>query len=276
MTRQRLAIDALENHPNLGEIVGVLAQLAQIRDEDLPVLARSWSDQAPGVREARATALAPDSPLVLEVLAAFEALEALFAEDLRGEAAYLQVPPAVVGTALKAVRDAIAAAYARPVLSRAGHAALMAPWRAVYPTAGRAEPDLGPRSAQVKELLAMLPLLAARCHDADGARLYEALGYRALAQQDERAAASQTAYDAAVLTSRRRVWTLVRRTAAEALGRACPQCRRAGAEPADPRVATLCLDAACALVVADALGEQTATLLTDSVLSLVPAQRAGE
>ena len=38
----------------------------------------------------------------------------------------------MVVVALKAVRDALAGAYARPVLSRAEHAALLRPWRAVY------------------------------------------------------------------------------------------------------------------------------------------------
>jgi hypothetical protein len=36
---------------------------------------------------------------------------------------------------------------------------------------------------------------------------------------------------------------------------------------------TLCLDAACALLVADALPDDTTRLLTESVTSLIPLQR---
>src|SRR3954463_15767373 len=114
MARKRTTeIVALDDHPNLPEILGVLAQLAHVSDADLPRLAKAWHNTV-FLAEARARALSPDSPLVLEVLSAFEAVQALFADDLSGEEDYLSVEPEVAAVALKAIRDAIAAAYARP------------------------------------------------------------------------------------------------------------------------------------------------------------------
>jgi hypothetical protein len=276
MARRPGVIDRLEDHPNLPEVLGVLAQLAHVSDDDLPRLAAGWTNTV-AVAAARDTALSPDSPLICEVLAAFDALAALFADDLAGEAPYLVVTPDVVSTALKAVRDAIAAAYARPLLTRAEHAALLAPWRAVYPRPTVDEPDLGPQAEQVKALLGLLPTLAGRCHDADGQALFEALVDRSFAGESDRAEALETAFQAAVLTSRRRVWALVRRSGAEGLSRPCTDCRRSPATgPADrehQRVMALCLDAACALLVADTLPDATTALLTTPVTELVPLQR---
>src|SRR5919107_147278 len=160
MSRRGSTISMLEEHPNLTEILGVLAQLAHIRDADLPRLADSWHNTV-AVAEARDQALS-----------AFEAVGALFDDDLRGEAAYVTVASDVTTTALKAVRDAIAASYAKPILSRAEYAALMRAWRVVYPEATVDEPDLGPCAEQVKALLAVMPVLSARCHDDESRRLY--------------------------------------------------------------------------------------------------------
>jgi hypothetical protein len=275
MALRPATIDRLEDHPNLPEVLGVLAQLAHIDDDDLPRLASGWSNTS-AVAAARDRALSPDSPLVCEVLAAFDALGALFADDLAGEASYLVVEVGVVSTALKAVRDAMAAGYARPMLSRAEHTALMAPWRAVYPQPTVDEPDLGPRADQVKVLLGLMPLLAGRCHDETGRALFDALVDRSFADESDRAAALESAFQAAVLTSRRRVWALVRRSGAEGLSRPCRVCRRGPGtrhEREQKRVMTLCLDAACALLVADALPDATTELLTAPVSSLVPLQR---
>ena len=271
---RRDTVDRLEDHPNLPEILGVLAQLAHVGDDDLPVLARAWANTN-AVAQARDRALSPDSPLVLEVLAAFEALASLFEDDLRGEAAYVTVDPAVTITALKAVRDAIAAAYAKPVLSRSEHAMLMAPWRGVFPRATVDEPDLGPQGEAVKALLSALPRLAARCHDSDGAAAYEALVDRSFLDESDRAGARDSAFQAAVLTSRRRTWALVRRSGAEGLSRPCPTCGGRGDERDLSRVLTVCLDAACALLVADACPDELVALLTAPVQSLVPLQRRG-
>jgi hypothetical protein len=273
MSRRSSTISVLEEHPNLPEILGVLAQLAHIRDADLPKLADAWTNTV-AVAEARDRALSPDSPLVLEALAAFEALGALFDDDLRGEAAYVTVASDVTTTALKAVRDAIAASYARPILSRAEYSSLMRAWRVVYPAATVEEPDLGPRSDQVKALLAMMPKLSTRCHDAEGRQLYDALVDRSFTAETDRADARAEAFQAAVLTSRRRVWALVRRSGTEGLLRGCRECGSVEVdERENERVMTMCLDAACALLVADTLSDEMTRLLTEPVTSLIPLQR---
>ncbi len=273
MPRQ-LTIARLEDHPNISEILGVLAQLARIDDEALPRLAQAWVN-SPSLATARDRALSTDSPLVVEVLAAFEAVGALFADDLLGEADYLTVEREVTSLALKAVRDAVAAAYARPVLTRRDYDALMRPWRTTYPQAVSEEPDLGPHAEQVKLLLSTLPLLADRCHDEAGRALFEGLVDRSFVAEGDRADAVASAFDAAVLTSRRRTWALVRRTAAQGLSRTCTTCRTPSvdAERDVQRVMTLCLDAACALLVADAMPDAATDLLVDPVSALVPLQR---
>jgi len=255
--------------------MGVLAQLAHVDDAALPLLARSWVN-SPYLSVARDRALGPDSPLVLEVLGAFDAVAALFADDLAGQAPYLTVDRAVTTTALKAVRDAIAGAYARPVLSSREHEALLRPWRTVYPEPTVGEPDLGPRGEQVKALLECLPGLAGRCHDPASRSVFEELVDRSYVAESERVEAAAWAFDAAVLTSRRRVWALVRRTGTQGLLRSCPTCHT---PPVDDqrevqRVLSLCLDAACAFLVADALSDASTELLTDPVAALIPLQRA--
>jgi hypothetical protein len=280
MARRYSTVARLEEHPNLDEVLGVLAQLAHITDADLPRLAQAWTNTV-AVAEARSRALSPDSPLVCEVLAAFEAVGALFADDLLGEAPYLVVRADVASIALKAVRDAIAAVYARPVLARSEYTALMAPWRSVFSPAALEEPDLGPRAETVKALLGMLPTLASRCHDAAGQALFDTLVDRSFAAERDRADAAEAAFQAAVLTSRRRMWALVRRSGAEGLSRPCTTCRRGVGRSADAdreqqRVMLLCLDAACALLVADTLPEDSFDMLTAPVTSLIPTQRRPE
>ena len=270
---RRSTISRLEEHPNLPQVLGVLAQLVHIEDDDLPRLAAAWSDDA-ALAQARARALQPDSPLVCEVLAAFDAVAALFEDDLRGDAPYVTVPPLVAARALRAVRDAVAGAYARPVLRRAEHAALLRPWLAVYPGGGVAEPDLGPQAEQVKALLAALPRLTSRCHDGQGRGLWDELVDRSYVAEGERRDARASAFSAAVLTRRRRLWTLVRRSGTAGLQRGCPVCRtRPATDRESERVLELCLDAACALLVSDALPATATALLTAPITALVPAQR---
>jgi hypothetical protein len=275
---RRPKITRLEDHPNLPDILGVLAQLTHISDHDLHRLAGGWRNSAT-VATARDKALSPDSPLVIEVLSAFDAVAALFADDLAGTGDYVKTDPPVTTTALKAVRDAIAATYARPVLSRGEHNALLAPWRQVYPRPRASEPDLGPQAAQVKGLLGSLPTLARRCHDERGRRVYDGLLVTAMTlDEDAHEEAVRSAFRAAVMSGRRRVWTLVRRSAAEGLGRLCASCRRASrADGAydDERVLGLCADAACALLVSDLLDDSTAARLTAPISMLVPLQRQG-
>ena len=269
---RRGTVQRLEDHPNLGEILGVLAQIAHVNDSDLPKLAAAWGNNA-ALSDARDRALSPSSPLVLEVLAAFEALTALFEDDLLGEATYVTIDPAVTTTALKAVRDAIAGAYAKPVLSRSEHAALLRPWLTVYPYPTVDQPDLGPQADAVKALLSALPRLAARCHDPDSAAVYASLVDRSFLDESDRAGARDSAFQAAVLTSRRRVWALVRRSGAEGLSRPCPRCASDPDQHDAARVLTLCLDAACALLVTDAVPDDLIALLTAPVQVLVPLQR---
>jgi hypothetical protein len=268
-----VSISSLEEHPNLTEILGVLAQVPHITDGDVASLARAWHNTI-YVADARGRALAPESPLVTEVLAAFEAVQSLFAEDLAGDRSYVTLDPKITSIALKATRDAIAAAYARPILTRGEHAALMRAWRSVFPTQNFEEPDLGPRAAEVKALLTAMPLLAQRCHDADAPATFESLLRTAWTMDDDmRETARRETWAAAVLTSRRRVWTLVRRSGTEALGRFCPTCRHAPADEDTARVLALCLDAACALLVADAVDDNLTDVLTMPIEQLVPAQR---
>ena len=274
MARRTAQLRTLEDHPDLAEVLGVLAQLAHVTDADLARLADAWRNDV-AVADARDHALSPDSPLICEVLAAFEAVQALFEDDVLGEAPYLTLDPQVAVRGLKAVRDAIAAVYARPALRRGEFAALMRPWRSVYPAElALGEPDLGPRAAQVKALLSAMPLLSTRCHDQAGQALFDALVDRSFVAEGDRLEARDTAFAAAVLTSRRRTWTLVRRSGAEGLSRSCPTCRTSPpAEREDQRVLALCLDAACALLVTDAVSDDVAARLIDPVAALIPLQR---
>lgn len=277
MARRRIApIVTLDEHPNLSEILGVLAQLPHITDSDLAGLAEAWHNTV-FLAEARARALDPDTPLILEVLASFEAVQALFADDVAGEADYVSVDPEVASVALKAVRDAIAAAYAQPILSRTEHTGLLAAWRTVFPTDSVDEPDLGARSAQVKALLTAMPRLATRCHDTEAATVYgEILQTSWTLDEDVRDVARDEAWHAAVLTNRRRVWGLVRRSGAEGMGRFCSQCRVRHDDDETMRVLALCLDAACALLVADAIDDNLVDVLTLPVQKLIPAQRTAQ
>lgn len=269
-------IDTLEQHPNIDEVLGVLAALPHIGDAELPVLAQHWRN-TPQIADARARALSPDSPLVIEVLACFEAVVALFDDDLAGEADYVTVDPAVTTTALKAVRDAIAAAYARPVLSRGEYALLMKPWRRIFPSYGYVEPYLGPNAIQVKQVLARMPLLAARCHDPRGQQLFDSLAHAAsTVNPDLRDKARAEAWRAAVLTSRRRMWAMLHRSGLEAISRPCARGSRcAGHESGEGQrmVLDLCLDVACGLLVADAIDDTFTDILTIPLSMLIPVQR---
>jgi hypothetical protein len=273
--RRRAAIHELDQHPNIDEILGVLSTLPHIGDAEIPALAAMWRN-TPAISTARARALSPDSPLVIEVLACFEAVVALFDDDLAGEADYVTVDPQVTMTALKAVRDAIAATYAKPVLSRSEFQALMRPWRRVFPAGGYAEPYLGPNSVQVKQVLANMPLLAARCHDERGRRLFDSLMFTAnTVDIGLRDTARDEAWRAAILTSRRRMWAMLRRSGLEAISRTCHRCGAKEATGGQRMVYELCVDVACGLLVADAIDDTLTDVLTMPLTDLVPLQRQG-
>ena len=123
-----MGITCLDEHPNAAEIGSILGRLDSLDPDQLCWLARGWvNDHA--IAAARSKALQPDSPLVVEVLCAFELLGEAYEAALAG-----RTPDApVTSLALKAVRDAVSAAYARPTLSRDDYQRLMAPWRAVFP-----------------------------------------------------------------------------------------------------------------------------------------------
>jgi hypothetical protein len=271
--RTTATIESLDAHPNAAEVRGILAALPNMSDDTLPLLAAAWRNTTL-LAEARRRALEPDSPLVVEVLACFETVQSLFADDLRGEEEYLTVDPDITTTALKAVRDAIAAAYARPILTDAEHSALMRAWRTVHPFDRVADPDLGSRADDVASLLEAIPRLAARCHDASAAAEYASILLAGeTVDEDIRCAAREEAWHAAVLTSRRRVWQLVRRSGAEGLSRYCTTCRQRQRDEDTARVLTLCTDAACALLVAGSLDDDIIEVLVAPVSCMIPLQR---
>lgn len=272
MRRPRTQLLTLDQHPNASEIAGVLSRLSAIGDAELQALAAGWANDG-FLSEARDLALSPDSPLVVEVLASFEAVGSLFEDDLRGDESWIRVDPETTTKALKAVRDAIAAAYARPVLRKRQHAALMAPWRAVFPDDAYTEPDLGPHGDAVRSLLSLLPRVAGRCHDAAGAQAYEHVVDATWPDEGARREARESAFLAAVETERRRSWALVRRSAAEHLSRPCTQCGRRADNAEVGQVLSVVLDAACALLVADAVPDHTVQTLTSPLQSLIPRPR---
>ncbi|HEX3907396.1 MAG TPA: hypothetical protein VHW92_05655 [Mycobacteriales bacterium] len=275
MARRRIAsaVECLEQHPNSPEILAVLARLPHIADRDLPLLADAWHNTVP-LAEARGKALQPDSPLVLEVLSAFEAVQALFADDMRGGEDFVTVDPQITTVALKAVRDAIAAAYARPVLTRGEHHLLTQAWRTVYPIDQVGAADLGAKAEELTGLLAALPRLATRCHNPLAASQYaHILDISSVMDRHLHDVAKDEAWRAAIITGRRRVWGMVRRSGAEGLGRYCARCRQRGQGDETAAVLSLCLDAACGLLVADAIDDTFIDILTMPVNALVPEPR---
>jgi hypothetical protein len=128
-------VSSLGQHPNLHEILSLLERVPQLTDREIARLAHGWRDNR-FVAGARHRALSPTSPLVVEVLAAFDRIDTMFARDLVGlENPYdpYDPKPHIVNTALKAIRDALAAAYARPILRRGEYVALIGPWRHAVP-----------------------------------------------------------------------------------------------------------------------------------------------
>jgi hypothetical protein len=292
--RPRKPVSSLDEHPNLTEILGIMAQVPRLSELDVAVLAHGWRDNT-FIAGARDRALSPESPLVVDVLAAFDRVDAVFFDDLAdgdaGPDADLAdrsprgLTPQLVSTALKAIRDALAAAYARPVLTRAEYGSLMAPWRrALDSGAVRAPAGIVTRAAAVEELLAAIGPLAARCHDTSARALFAKLA-DAARQRDEQecALARDTAFRSAVASARRRQWTLLRQAVADALSRPCVRCggaRGRDSEPADAGelVRALCSDAACAVLMADALQPATLQVLLNPAARLLPTPRtpAGE
>lgn len=261
-------VTTLDDHPNAPEIVAVLAAMVQLTDEQISELAVAWFDTEL-TSAARARALDADTPLILEVLAAFDSLAYLYADDLGGEASYLTVPAPVTALALKAVRDAVAAAYARPVLTAAHYDALVAPWRSVFRDAALRAPDFGPHHHDVLSLLGVLASMACRSHDSEAGRRWSSvLEMGAHVDLELHGEAVDRAWDAAVITQRRRLWGLVSRTGQEAFNRRCAQCDRSGHE-ADPAVLALCLGAIVGVMMGDVIDADARALLVAPLESLV-------
>lgn len=273
---RRPAYSTIEEHPHLDDVLAALARVPHLTDDNLRDLAAGWRN-TDVVAAARRRALSPDTPLVVDVLRAFDDITALYADDLAGEADYLDLEPAVVSVALKATRDAVAGFFARPVLPRGEFAALTAPWRALG-RPGDPAGYLGPAAPQVQGVLDALAGLADRCHDLTLARTYDGLVARAMTRDEaSRDEALQAAFTAAVLTGRRRVWALLRRNADSGLRHRCGACRpayaMAGPAYDDERVSALCADAACALLVSDHLDGSRLEELLSPLSGLVPLPR---
>lgn len=141
---RRRRLTSLDQHPNLHEILNMLARIPHLSDRDIARLAHGWRDNR-FIAGARHRALSPNSPLVIDLLTAFDRVDTMFADDLaRLDAAFdphdphdphdpYDPKPHIVNTALKAVRDGLAAAYARPILRRGEYLALIGPWRRALP-----------------------------------------------------------------------------------------------------------------------------------------------
>jgi len=278
---RRPAYSNLAEHPHAQDVRAVLARVPRLSDVELRGLAARWRNGTV-VEEARSRALSPDTVLVVDILRAFDDIAALFADDLAGEADFCPVPPSLVSAALKAVRDAVAAVVARPGLSRGEYAALSAPWREVMgrpPEAGPSDrPAHRSAGAAVERLLATAVTLGTRCHDDRPAATYEGLLVRAMTRdEDEREHALHSAHTAAVLTGRRREWSLLRRDAARGVARRCGSCAvpAAAVTPAydAERVTELVADAACGLLMSDVADDRVLHTLLAPLSGLVPLAR---
>jgi hypothetical protein len=274
--RGSVVISSLESHPNALEILAISSRMACITDAELSALAIAW-ENTPELGEARRHALEPDCPLIFDALTRFETVQVLFAEEIHGGEDYLGVEPEVASTALKAVRDAIAAAYARPAITAAEHATLTRAWRTVYPNDKIATPDLGSRAGDVTSLLHSIPRLASTCHDPAAAAEYAAILQAGTGlDEDIHWAARDEAWHATVLTSRRRMWWLIRHTADCERSRYCITCCERTRTPETKRVLSLVVDAACGLLVAGTLDDDIIEVLTAPVESLIPSHRPAD
>jgi hypothetical protein len=268
--RSSVQITSTETHPNVVEILGVLSQMVHLDDQTMSRLAHAWDGTSPLVATARDRALSPESPLVCEALAALDSVSYLFADELAGTESYITLPAPVSALALKAVRDAIAAAYARPILAVDEYDALMAPWHAVFEAPTQlAGPDFGPQHHEVVQMLTYVPQLACRSHDPSAAALWRRLRDGLTGTDfDELDAAIDRGWVAAVTTSRRRLWRMLTRSCSEGYFRRCAQCR--SVEPSEEELIVLraCLGAAYGLLVADVLDPKTRDLLTRPAATL--------
>lgn len=125
---RRRPVTELVRHPNLDEITGIVGQIPLLGDEDLCLLGRAWLNTTEVVH-ARARALDPDCPLVVDVLRAFESISTTFRDIVAATERQ-----ADAGSGVKALRDAVAGSFARPRLTRREHKVLLRPWHTAFPS----------------------------------------------------------------------------------------------------------------------------------------------
>ena len=266
------AITRLDEHPHADEILGVLAQAVEVSDVQIGRLAAAW-ENSHLVAAARDKALQPDSPLIFEVLSAFESLAELFADDLSGEEAYVHVPPPVTALALKAMRDAVAAAYARPSLTPREYEALSAAWHSVFPEVRAAMPDFGPQHYDVLAVLQLVSGLSCHSHDDKAATIRsQVLAGSHTLDPAAHSAAFESAWGAVVVSQRRRIWGLVRRSCYEGYFRRCASCTVTETID-DHAVLSLCLGALLGALVRDLLDDASAAALEAPLADLIPRSR---
>ena len=272
---ERTVIDHLEDHPDLPVIMDVLSRLTLVDGSQLAGLAAAWRNDSRTSRW-RDLALSPDSPLIMEVLHAFDTITELYADDVAGTSGYLTVPGPVAARGVKAIRDALAAAYAKPVLPPHGYLALARPWIVVMgqdenPADG---PDLGPAAATIRRVMAAAGGLANRCHDPDARRAFDDLSALGLSGGDERRDARDAAWSAAVASQRRRTWALLRHTLSQQVARGCASCGHGPDERRDAeRAVVVAADGACALLVLDIAAAGAVQFLVEPLSVLVPPPR---
>lgn len=123
----RRPVTELVRHPNLEEITGIVGQIPLLGTDDLYLLGEVWANTAE-VANARSRALGPECPLVVDVLRTFESISRSFHEPVADTE-----DPEQAGNGLKALRDAVAGAFARPSLTRREYKVLLRPWRTAFP-----------------------------------------------------------------------------------------------------------------------------------------------
>jgi hypothetical protein len=130
-------------------------------------------------------------------------------------------------------------------------------------------PDFGPQHHEVLALLSSIPGLACHRHDPEAASLRANLLLHARGMEpDAHGNAVESAWQAAILTGRRRLWFLASRSAQESYNRACGTCARLADD--DHAVLAICLGVVAAMLVRDVLDNDSADTLLAPVGSLMP------
>jgi hypothetical protein len=266
---RRAVPGTLAEHPSADRIRDTLLRLPYLTPEQLSTLARTWRS-TPVTTTARRRALAPGSPLVMDVLSVFDLLTTMYADELWAEGPHVVLPARTTRDALKAVRDAVAAVYAAPVLTRWEYLALSRPWRRAMRWAPAPPADRDRTWDALDRLLGGAAACRDRCHDAQQLVAFDAMVVAGLTRDASgRAGALEQAWTAAVACGRHRMWALLRRAAADTLRTGCARCRRT-ADGEDDRVAGLVTDAAVGLLVGDLLSRENLRVLLEPVSGLLP------